>query len=59
MFTAFRLREYEGEGSLRIYTWPIRSVITVTAGAAAYAYLSMIIADWRGQLGPGDTLTEV
>ncbi|MEL6522441.1 MAG: TRAP transporter small permease [Pseudomonadota bacterium] len=57
VYDAFRLAEYEGEGSLRIYTWPIRGLIAVTAIFAAFAYFSMIIADWRGQLGPGDSLT--
>ena len=56
-FDALRIGEYEGEGSLRIYTWPIRFLIVVTALFAAFAYVSMIIADWRGQLGEDDALT--
>ncbi|MEP4197896.1 MAG: TRAP transporter small permease [Aliishimia sp.] len=54
---AMRLSEYEGEGSLRIYTWPIRFLIVATSAFAAFAYLSMMIADWRGHLGPDEALT--
>lgn len=55
---AMRLNEYEGEGSLRIYTWPIRFLLVFTAAFAAFAYLSMIVADWRGHLSPDDALTQ-
>ncbi|MEO9650355.1 MAG: TRAP transporter small permease [Roseobacter sp.] len=54
---AMRLNEYEGEGSLRIYTWPIRILMLVTSVFASFAYLSMIVADWRGQLGSDEALT--
>lgn len=57
-FDAFRIGEYEGEGSLRIYTWPIRFLIMATAAFAAFAYLLMIVADWRGELGPQDALPD-
>ena len=53
---AFRLGEYEGEGSLRIYTWPIRVLILVTGLFAAFAYLTMIVADWRGDLRDDESL---
>lgn len=55
---ALRIGEYEGEGSLRIYTWPIRFLIMGTAVFAAGAYLLMIVADWRGELGARDALTQ-
>ncbi|MDB2407869.1 TRAP transporter small permease [Jannaschia sp.] len=55
-FDALRIGEYEGEGSLRIYTWPIRFLIVATAAFAALAYLTMMVADWRGELGHGDAL---
>ncbi|MEO9515187.1 MAG: TRAP transporter small permease [Paracoccaceae bacterium] len=55
-FDALRIGEYEGEGSLRIYTWPIRFLIMATAVFAAFAYLLMIVADWRGDLGAQDAL---
>jgi len=58
VFNAFRLNEYEGEGSLRIYTWPIRALIAATAIFGAFAYASMIVADWQGRLGQSDSLTE-
>jgi TRAP-type C4-dicarboxylate transport system permease small subunit len=54
---ALRLNEYEGEGSLRIYTWPIRFLIVATSAFAAFAYLTMMIADWRGELGANEALT--
>ncbi|MEP5759003.1 MAG: TRAP transporter small permease [Litoreibacter sp.] len=54
---AMRLNEYEGEGSLRIYTWPIRFLMVATSIFAAFAYLSMMIADWSGHLSEDETLT--
>lgn len=57
-FDALRIWEYEGEGALRIYTWPIRFLIVATAIFASFAYLCMIVADWRDMLGSGDSLTE-
>jgi TRAP-type C4-dicarboxylate transport system permease small subunit len=54
---AFRIGEYEGEGSLRIYTWPIRFLIVATALLSAVAYLAMTVADWRGDLNGSDALT--
>jgi len=56
-FDAFRLGEYEGEGALRIYTWPIRFLIVATALFASFAYVFMIIADWRGDLDENNALT--
>lgn len=55
---ALRLQEYEGEGALRIYTWPIRFLIAATAAFAGFAYACMIYADWTGQLCVNDTLTQ-
>jgi TRAP-type C4-dicarboxylate transport system permease small subunit len=54
---AMRLNEYEGEGSLRIYTWPIRFLMVATSIFAAFAYLSMLIADWTGHLGEDEALS--
>ena len=56
-FEALDLGEYEGEGSLRIYTWPIRFMIVATSAFAAIAYLSMLIADWTGHLSQTEALT--
>ncbi|MEP5729955.1 MAG: TRAP transporter small permease [Sulfitobacter sp.] len=56
-FDALRLGEYEGEGALRIYTWPIRFLIVATAIFSAIAYVAMTIADWRDDLDPSNALT--
>ena len=55
-FDAYRVGEYEGEGSLRIYSWPIKFLIVVTGAFAAFAYLMMMIADWRGELPEDEAL---
>ena len=55
---ALRLAEFEGTGAFRIYTWPIRFLIAISAGFAAFAYLWMILADWRGQLDARDAISD-
>jgi TRAP-type C4-dicarboxylate transport system permease small subunit len=47
---AFRIGEYEGEGSLRVPTWPVRGAIALMSACAALAYVQMIWLDWTGQL---------
>lgn len=47
---AYRIGEYEGEGALRVPTWPVRGTVLVMSVFGAWAYISMIILDWRGQL---------
>lgn len=47
---AYRIGEYEGEGSLRVPTWPVRGVVLVMSAFVAVAYLQMIILDWQGKL---------
>ncbi len=47
---AFRIGEYEGEGALRVPTWPVRFLLIGTSIFAAFAYLSMIWLDWTEQL---------
>ncbi|TCS64448.1 TRAP transporter small permease [Primorskyibacter sedentarius] len=47
--TAVRLGEYEGEGAMRIYTWPVRFALVGTSAFAALAYISVLISDLRGQ----------
>ncbi|MFZ3581799.1 TRAP transporter small permease [Loktanella sp. DJP18] len=47
---AYRIGEYEGEGSLRVPTWPVRGAIALMSAAAALAYAQMIWLDWTGQL---------
>ena len=53
---AYKISEYEGEGSLRIYTWPVRFLIVITGAFAAFAYLTLILADWRGALPDNESL---
>ena len=47
---AYRIGEYEGEGALRVPTWPVRGVVLVMSAFTALAYLWMIVLDWRGGL---------
>lgn len=47
---AFQIGEYEGEGALRVPTWPIRFLLIATAVYSAMAYLAMIWLDWTDQL---------
>jgi TRAP-type C4-dicarboxylate transport system permease small subunit len=47
---AWRIGEYEGEGALRVPTWPVRGVVLVMSAFGAIAYLTMIVLDWRGRL---------
>ena len=47
---AYRIGEYEGEGALRVPTWPVRGTVLVMSAFGAWAYISMIVMDWRGQL---------
>ena len=47
---AYRIGEYEGEGSLRVPTWPVRGAIAIMSAFAALAYGYMIWLDWTGRL---------
>lgn len=47
---AYRIGEYEGEGALRVPTWPVRGAVLVTSVFGLFAYLSMIWYDWTGRL---------
>ncbi|MBT8423871.1 MAG: TRAP transporter small permease [Silicimonas sp.] len=47
---AYRIGEYEGEGALRVPTWPVRGTVLVMSFFGAWAYISMIILDWRDDL---------
>ena len=53
---AYQVGEYEGAGALRIYTWPIKFLIVITGAYAAFAYLTLIISDWRGVLPDNESL---
>lgn len=47
---AYRIGEYEGEGSLRVPTWPVRGVVLIMSAFVALAYVQMIFLDWQGKL---------
>lgn len=47
---AYRIGEYEGEGSLRVPTWPVRGAIAAMSVFGVLAYAWMIVLDWRGKL---------
>ncbi len=47
---AWRIGEYEGEGALRVPTWPVRGLVLVMSLFGAVAYLMMIVLDWQGRL---------
>ena len=49
-FDAYRIGEYEGEGALRVPTWPVRGTVLVMSIFGFWAYLSMIYLDWKGEL---------
>lgn len=61
---AYRIGEYEGEGSLRVPTWPVRGAVLVMSAFVVLAYLQMIVLDWQGKLqneaeAPGATVPQV
>ncbi len=47
---AYRIGEYEGEGALRVPTWPVRGAVLVMSAFVAISYLQMIVLDWQGKL---------
>ena len=49
-YDAWRIGEYEGEGALRVPTWPVRGLVLVMSVFGAFAYMAMIYYDWTGQL---------
>jgi TRAP-type C4-dicarboxylate transport system permease small subunit len=50
-FEAFQVNEYEGEGALRVPTYPVRILIVVNSFFVAYIYATMLIRDWRNPVG--------
>jgi len=50
MIEAWEIGEYEGEGALRVPTYPVRTLMIATSVFACFAYLMMIWVDWRGEL---------
>lgn len=49
-YDAYRIGEYEGEGSLRVPTWPVRGMIVLMSAFGAWAYAHMIWLDWTDQI---------
>jgi TRAP-type C4-dicarboxylate transport system permease small subunit len=47
---ALSVSEYEGEGALRVPTYPVRFLVVVTSLFAAYVYLHLLYLDWTGRL---------
>ena len=47
---AYAIGEYEGEGALRVPTWPVRGTVLVMSVFGAWAYVSMMVLDWQGRL---------
>lgn len=49
-FDAYRIGEYEGEGALRVPTWPVRGLILAISVFGVWAYASMLVYDWKNRL---------
>lgn len=47
---AWLIGEYEGEGALRVPTYPVRFLLVVTTAFAALVYLYLLYLDWTGRL---------
>ena len=47
---AYRIGEYEGEGALRVPTWPVRGTVLAMSVFGVWAYLGMLLLDWQGRL---------
>jgi len=47
---ALGVSEYEGEGALRVPTYPVRFLVVATSLFAAYVYLYLMYLDWSGRL---------
>ena len=49
---ALAVSEYEGEGALRVPTYPVRFLVVATSVFAAWVYAHLIFGDWTGRSGP-------
>ena len=47
---ALGVSEYEGEGALRVPTYPVRFLVVITSLFAAYVYFYLMYLDWSGRL---------
>ena len=50
---ALAVSEYEGEGALRVPTYPVRFLVVATSVFAACVYLHLLHLDWTGRINPG------
>ena len=44
------MSEYEGEGALRVPTYPVRFLVVATSVFAAYVYVHLMLLDWTGRI---------
>ncbi|MBT5031041.1 MAG: TRAP transporter small permease [Proteobacteria bacterium] len=49
---AWAIGEYEGEGALRVPTYPVRFLVALTSAYAGFVYMYLLYLDWTGQLLP-------
>jgi len=47
---ALSVSEYEGEGALRVPTYPVRFLVVATSIFAAYVYIHLMFLDWMGYI---------
>lgn len=52
--SAFAVGEYEGEGAMRVPTWPVRFLLVATCLYSALCYLVVMLLDWAG--GPPERI---
>ena len=50
---ALAVSEYEGEGALRVPTYPVRFLVVATSIFAAWVYLHLMRLDWMGRIDSG------
>lgn len=51
MMHGWAIGEYEGEGALRVPTYPVRTILVIMSGVAGLAYLLLCLREIRGE-GP-------
>ena len=56
---AVAIGEYEGEGALRVPTYPVRLLIVLTSTFAAFVYLYLMVLDWTGRLDSEGRVSEM
>jgi len=47
---AWQIGEYEGEGALRVPTYPVRLLLVITTAFSALVYVYLLYLDWTGRL---------